>query len=244
MSAAGANAQNHRLEVLSHNLANVNTAGFKPHLAMLQARQSEAVQRGEVSPGELGVDDLGGGVGIQPAATQYQQGLIQTTGRKTDFAINDKESFFSIEYDDSEMLTRAGDFLFDTSGTLVTPHGDPVISTAGGRIRINPTLPYEVTSDGSIVQGNQRFQLKLVRPSSLGDLARFGDNLYQPLASVSPVPPEQRKIMSGSLEHSAVSPTAAMMELIEASRVYEANIRMIQTQNESTEQLVSRVLRS
>lgn len=244
MSAAGANAQNHRLEVLSHNLANVNTAGFKPHLAMLQARQSEAIQRGDVAPGQLGVDDLGGGVGIQPAVTQFQQGLIQTTGRKTDFAIHDKESFFAVQYDDAEMLTRAGDFYFDNSGTLVTAHGDPVLSTTSGRIRINPRFPYEVTSDGAIVQGNTRQQLKLVRPASLGDLARFGDNYYQPLATVNNVPQEQRKLMPGSLEHSAVSPTAAMMELIEASRVYEANIRMIQTQNESTEQLVSRVLRS
>ncbi len=51
LSAAGANAQNHRLEVLSHNLANINTPGFKSQLAVLQARHSEAIERGEVSPG-------------------------------------------------------------------------------------------------------------------------------------------------------------------------------------------------
>lgn len=243
MSAAGANAQNHRLEVLSHNLANINTAGFKPHLAVLQARQSPAIQRGESQEGSAGVDQLGGGVGIQPAVTQYQQGPIQQTGRKTDFAINDRESFFVIQRGEENFLTRAGNFLFDAQGTLVNNHGDPVVNTSGGRIRINPNLPFEVSNDGTVVQGNQRQQLKLVQPEALGDLSRVGDNLFQSLSSVKDLPNEKRKVVGGALEHSAVEPTTAMMELIEASRVYEANIRMIQTQNDSMEQLIGRVLR-
>jgi len=243
MSAAGANAQNHRLEVLSHNLANINTAGFKPHMAILQARQSQAIQSGELLGGEGGVDELGGGVGIQPAVTQYQQGPIQDTGRKTDFAIKDRDSFFVIQRGEESFLTRAGNFLFDSQGTLVTNHGDPVQSASGGRIRINTNLPYEVSGDGAIVQGNQRQQLKLVQPAALGDLSRVGDNLFQSLTNVKDVPAEKRNVVGGALESSAVEPTSAMMELIEASRVYEANIRMIQTQNDSMEQLIGRVLR-
>ena len=243
LSAAGANAQNHRLETLSHNLANINTTGFKPHLAILQARQSQAVQRGEVGPDDPGVDRLGGGVGIQPAQTQYQQGPIRQTGRRTDFAINDPETFFAIQRGNEELLTRAGNFLFDGQGTLVNSHGDPVLSATGGRIRIDPNLPFEVMEDGAIVQGDQRHLLRLVRPKALGDLSRVGDNLFQSLTRVQPVGPENRRVKSGALEESAVEPTAAMMELIEASRVYEANIRMIQTQNESLESLICRVLR-
>lgn len=243
LSAAGANAQNHRLEILSHNLANINTAGFKPHLAMLQARQSQALQTGEVAGGEGGVDELGGGVGVQPAVTQYQQGPIQHTGRKTDFAINDRGSFFVIQRGEESLLTRAGNFMFDAQGTLVNNHGEPVQSESGGKIRINTNQPFEVTGDGAVVQGNQRQQLKLVRPAELGDLTREGDNLFRSLTNVNDVPNDQRKVVGGALEHSAVEPTAAMMELIEASRVYEANIRMIQTQNDSMEQLIGRVLR-
>lgn len=243
LSAAGANAQSHRLEVLSHNLANVSTTGFKPHLAILQARQSQAVQRGEVVPTDTGVDHLGGGVGIQPAETQFQQGPIRQTGRKTDFAINDPEIFFAVQRGDQELLTRAGNFLFDAQGTLVNSHGDPVMSAAGGRIRIDPRQPFEVMEDGAVVQGNQRQLLKLVRPKALGDLTRMGDNLFQSLTSVQNVPNENRRVTSGAVEHSAVEPTAAMMELIEASRVYEANVRMIQTHNDSLEQLIGRVLR-
>ncbi|MBX3421112.1 MAG: flagellar hook basal-body protein [Pirellulaceae bacterium] len=243
LSAAGANAQNHRLEVVSHNLANVNTPGFKPQLAMLQARQSQAEQRGETGVNDSGVDRLGGGVGIQPSEIQFQQGPIRQTDRKTDFAINDKESFFVVQRGETELLTRAGNFMFDSQGSLVSQHGDPVLSASGGRIRIDPNLPFEVTSDGAIVQGGQRSILRLVKPQAVGDLVRVGDNLFQPLTNVTNVAPEQRHVSSGALENSAVEPTMAMMELIEASRVYEANIRMIQTQNDSLEQLISRVLR-
>lgn len=243
MSATGANAQSHRLEVLSHNLANINTTGFKPHMAILQTRQSEAIQRGDVTAGEGGVDDLSAGVFIQPAQTQFEQGPLRTTGKNTDMAINDPNSFFVIQRGDQEYLTRAGNFIFDSQGQLVTEHGDPVQSSGGGRIRINPRMPFEVMNDGAIVQGGERQLVKLVRPNELGDLSRVGDNLFQSLTKAAETAPGERRVTSGALESSAVEPTSAMIELIEASRVYEANIKMIQTQNDSMEQLIGRVLR-
>lgn len=243
MSATGANAQSHRLEVLSHNLANVNTAGFKPHLAVFQTRESEAIRRGDVSAGSGGVDDLSAGVGVQPALTQYQQGPIKMTGRNTDMALGDAESFFVVQRGDQELLTRAGNFVFDSQGQLVTTHGDPVVAAGGGKIRIDPRMPFEVMPDGAIVQGTDRQQVKLVRPAALGDLARVGDNAFQSLSSVNELGANERKVTSGALEQSAVEPTKAMIELIEATRVYEANIRMIQNQNDSMEQLIGRVLR-
>ena len=76
LSAAGANAQSHRLEVLSNNLANVQTPGYKPQQTILQARFAEMIEEGEVSPGLGGADDIGGGVTIQRSRTQFDQGPI------------------------------------------------------------------------------------------------------------------------------------------------------------------------
>ncbi len=73
----------------------------------------------------------------------------------------------------------------------------------------------------------------VVKPREKGDLSRVGDNLFRPLAPVEPVPPQERQVVTGYLEKSAVVPTTAMMELIEASRLYEANLRMIQTQDQA-----------
>ncbi len=243
LSAAGANAQSHRLEVLSHNLANLNTAGFKPHMAMLQSRASEAIEEGQAVAGSGTVDDISGGVGIKPTVTQFSQGAIRQTGNRTDFAINDKESFFAVEHDGKQLLSRAGNFMFDSRGTMVTPNGDPVRSANGTQITINPSLPYEINDDGVVIQGGARQQIRLVKPRSLGDLSRVGENLFESLTPVDEVANNKRSLVSGALESSAVEPTGAMMQLIEASRVYEANIRMIQTQDEAMGQLIGRMLR-
>ncbi len=242
LSAAGANAQNHRLEVLSHNLANINTPGFKPHLAVLKSRDSEAVARGEVQPGTGGVDDIGGTVTLQPSMTQFSQGPIRTTGSRTDFAINDEKSFFVVQRGNQQLLTRAGNFHFDSGGKLVTPVGEPVLSTSGAPVTINPLVPYEVMGDGTVYQAGQRQQLMLARPQEIGDLSRVGDNLFQSLTPVTQTPATERSVVGGSLEESAVKPTSAMMELIEASRVYEANVKMIQNQDQTLGSLISRVL--
>ncbi len=242
LSAAGANAQSHRLEVLSHNLANINTPGFKPHMSMIQSRPAEAIERGEVMPGEGTIDDVGGGVTIKPNLTQFSQGAVQTTGGETDFAINDKESFFAVQRGDQQLLTRAGNFLFDARGTLVTPNGDAVLSSAGEPLQINPNLPHQVMDDGTIYQAGQRRMLMLVQPKQAGDLARVGDNLFQSLTTVDQVADNKRNVVAGALESSGVQPTTAMMELIESSRVYEANVKLIQTQDQAMGQLISRVL--
>jgi flagellar basal-body rod protein FlgF/flagellar basal-body rod protein FlgG len=82
-----------------------------------------------------------------------------------------------------------------------------------------------------------------VRPENLGDLSRAGDNLFKPLAAVQPVPGNERAVVSGFLEKSAVNPTMAMMELIEASRAYESNLRLIQHQDQAYGNLIGRLLK-
>ncbi len=140
------------------------------------------------------------------------------------------------------MLTRAGNFNFDASGKLVTSIGETVLSESGGPIVVNPLLPYTIKDDGVVVQGTERQNLMLARPKETGDLSRVGDNLYQSLSELTMVPNNERVVVGGAIEESAVKPTAAMMELIEASRVYEANVRMIQTQDQTLGSLISRVL--
>ena len=243
LSAAGANVQNQRLEVLSHNLANINTPGFKPELAILQARDSEAISQGAISSGSGSFSDIGGGIKLEKSQTLFTQGPIKQTKGETDFAINDNESFFVVRRGDENLLTRAGNFLFNSQGVMTTPNGDPVVSTAGTAIQIDPTKDFTVHTDGRILQNGTTQALQLVKPQQPGDLSRFGDNLYKPLAEPIAVPTSQRKLANGFLEHSAVQPTTAMMELIETTRMYEANLRMIQHQDQAMGGLVGRLLK-
>src|SRR5438132_7197672 len=77
MSAAGAQAQSQKVEVLSNNLANVNTVGFKRELALLQARDSEAIERGMAGRGNGALEDIGGGVRMNATYTDFSPGTMQ-----------------------------------------------------------------------------------------------------------------------------------------------------------------------
>lgn len=242
MSASGANAQNHRVQVLSHNLANVATPGFKAEMPMLQARFAEAIEDGSRAEQTGNIDDVGGGITLQATQTEFRAGPIKQTGVQTDFAINNAQDFFVIERDDSQMLTRAGNFLFNSAGNLVTQSGDSVLDIAGKPIKIDPALPFDVQPGGRISQAGGFADLMLARPSSYGDLSRRGENIYSPLADFDQVAPAERQVSNGYLEQSSVNPTSAMIELIEASRAYEANVKMIQNQDHVMGSLISRVL--
>jgi len=242
LSASGAHVQNHRLEVLSNNLANINTPGFKPSLAVVAARHNKAIEDGEVSPHSGTLADIGGGAKIQPTLTMFEHGPIEVTGNKTDFALHDDNSFFVVQRGEEQFLTRAGGFVFNSSGQLTNTNGDQVLGVDGGAIQIDPTRRFEV-NNGVIQQDGRNIALMLSRPESLGDLARAGDNLFRPLAQTQLVPPNERAVISGSLEKSAVNPTTAMMELIEATRAYESNLRLIQHHDQAYGNLIGRLLK-
>ncbi len=244
VSAAGANAQSHRLEVISHNLANVSTPGFKPEEAILQARFAEAIERGDQQSGTTKVDDVGGGITIQPAKTRHSPGAYRVTGNPTDFAINDPDLFFVIQDQDQQMLTRAGNFVVDNNGKLVTPTGQAVLSSGGSPVQLDPRLPFDVAPGGIFVQGDTRTPLMIAKPKAMGDLTRAGENLFRSLTPFDLVNDAARPVVSSTLEQSAVEPTGAMMQLIEASRAYEANVHMIQNQDSVMGTLISRVLQS
>ncbi len=242
ISAAGADAQSARLQVLSNNLANAGTPGFKREIAVLQARHAEAIERGDVAAGQRGIDDIGGGVRMAETVTDFSSGAVRQTGNATDLAING-DGFFLVDKHGETLLTRAGNFHFSTSGELQTEQGYPVMSADGGPVAIDPVQPWNVTEDGGIEQGGGAQLLALVRPASLGDLVKVGENMFSPLADTSPVATADRNVKSGYLEQSTVQPAIEMMELIETSRAYEANIRMIQSQDQMIGSLVGRLLR-
>jgi flagellar basal-body rod protein FlgF/flagellar basal-body rod protein FlgG len=242
VSAAGADTQSQRMEVLSHNMANVDTPGFKEELAVLEARPSRAVRDGIDVEGRRGINDLGSGVSLKKTITNFSEGLLKQTGSEWDMAIHG-EGFFVVEKDGQEYLTRAGNFQVNAEGLLMTQQGLHVLSAAGTPIAIDLSLPAKLREDGFLAHSGGGEMLALKKPQSQGDLVRVGENLFRPLAPVEDVEPGQRNVKQGFLEMSDVRPTRTMMELIETSRMYETNVRMIQNHDQMTGSLISRVLR-
>ena len=243
ISAEGAQAQSRRLEVIANNLANVDTPGFKRDLALFQARFAEATQRGSDYHGSGTINDVGGGVAFQETVTEYGQGPARETGNPTDMAI-DGDGFFLVGRDGEEFLTRAGNFYLDENGFLLTQSNHSVLSDAGSPIQVDTTLgPLTITSDGSVQQGDTSVPLALVKPRTPGDLTKAGESLFRPTGPVEPVAANERRVQQHFVEGSGVNPTMEMMEMISASRSFEANVQLIKHQDEMLGSLISRVLR-
>lgn len=242
LSAAGAEAQSRRLDVLAHNMANVDTPGFKRELAVLEARHAEALEQGHDSPGARSLNDLSGGVRFRESVTDFGLGKLRQTRVPTDLALAG-DGFFVLDNEGEKLLTRAGDFRITAAGQLVSSHGHAVVSDEGEPIRIDPNLPWRIHDDGRLEQAGATFQLAVEQPASVRDLERIGENLFATRSRTTAVAPEQRRVRSGYLELSGVQPAMEMMHLIEASRAYEANVRLIQNHDQMLGALVNRVLR-
>lgn len=249
LSADGVNAQSKRIEMLANNMANVDTVGFKRELALYEARATEAQAQGLEQPGSQNINDLSGGVRVLKTVTDYATGPLLETGNDTDAAIVG-EGFFQIEKDGERYLTRAGNFSIDSTGRMLTQSGDAVLNSAGVPVTVDPALGQAgISEDGMVYQylpdGRRAVvhDLAIVRPASLADLVKRGENKFYSLGDVAAVPPDQRRLKSGFLEGSGVSATHEMMQLIEATRAMEMNVNMIRNQDQVIGGLVNRVLR-
>lgn len=244
ISAEGARAQSRRLEVIANNMANVGTTGFKRDLAIFQARYAEETQQGLDSPGSRTINDIGGGVEFRETVTTFSPGPLDPTHLPNDLAI-EGEGFFLVRKDGQDYLTRAGNFVITPNGDLLTPDGHAVINADGEPMSIPPERgAHRWTEDGAVVQPGTKQFLAIVKPPALGDLAKAGEYLFSSLAEVEPVDPSKRNVKQGFLEKSAVRPTQEMMHMIEASRVFEANVNLIQNQDQMYGALITRVLRT
>ena len=245
LSAEGARVQAKRLETIANNLANVNTPGFKRDVPSFQARFAEAIQQGLDVAGSQSKNDVGGGVKLMEVATDFSNTTFRNTNVPTDMAVHG-DGFFQVRTRSGEdLLTRAGNFVVDPSGRLVNQTGElSVLDDSGGEIQLDPELPWEMVTGGVLHQAGQRINIGLQRPESLGDLVKVGNNTFRSLGPISAVPENERDIRQGYLEMSGVSTTSEMMSMIETSRAFEANTKLIQHRDGMIGQLLGRVLGS
>lgn len=246
ISAEGAHAQDRRLEVLANNLANVDTVGFKRQLAICQARYSEPVLRGEAIPGAGQYSDLTGGVLVNQSKSDFSPGPLKHTGSPTDFAVRG-DGFFVVQKENDVFLTRAGNFTLNERGQLVTQFGNQsylVLNDEGKPIVLDGGRHWQVDAQGRIQQDGVVQNLGLSLPPSRDAIRQVGENLFRVQGQPVRVPLAHRNIAQGFLEMSAVQPTTAMVELLEASRLLEANLNMMQTHDQMLAGLFNRVLRT
>lgn len=246
IAATGMEAQRLSIDVISNNLANVNTTGFKKSRADFQELIYQGIREAGASTAE-GVELPTGiqvGLGVQPAAVQkmFQQGDFVSTGNNLDLVI-EGQGFFQIVKPDGEIAyTRSGALKLNSEGNIVNSDGyalEPAITIPPNALQISiaPDGNVSVMQAGSPAP-TQVGQIELAQFINPGGLNALGKNLFSPTASSgeattgNPGADGLGNINQGFLELSNVNVVEEMVNMIVSQRAYELNSKVVQTSDE------------
>jgi flagellar basal-body rod protein FlgG len=237
-------AQQLNMDVVSNNLSNVNTNGFKKSRADFEdllyqtLRQPGATQaEGQMIPTGVQV-----GMGVRPVAIQklFSQGNYQHTENQLDLAI-EGDGFFKVLKGDQEVYTRAGAFKLDNNGVIVDSNGhvlQPQFTVPEGTTSLVIDASGQITALAADGTQLSQAQMTIYRFANNGGLYARGKNLFTPTPASgdavegTPGTNEFGTIAQGFLEMSNVSVVDEMVNMIVSQRAYEANSKAIQTSDQ------------
>ncbi len=231
-AAVGMMTQMNRMDVISNNIANVNTTGFKRDQTAVRSFSEELGKRLNDSsdiPYSRKVGNLSMGSFVDDIYTDFSNGSFRNTGGPLDLAISGS-GFFSIQTtnadgDQSEKYTRDGAFTMLEDGTLTTLNGDSVMGQNG--VITIPEGIISINENGDIYSNDQYIDtLKMTDFTDLHTLRAYGDNMYT-TTDESQTQAFAGKINAGFLENSNANSVKEMVEMINTERTYDANSRMI-----------------
>ncbi len=246
IAKTGLDAQQTNMSVISHNLANVNTTGYKRDRAVFEDLIYQNVRQVGAASSENTTlpSGLQIGTGVKTVATQklHNQGNIVQTGNAFDIAIQGQGFFQILHPDGSIVYTRDGSFGLSADGQIVTANGyslEPAITVPAN------TRSVTIGSDGvvsALVAGNnqptQIGQLQLANFINPTGLEAIGDNLFRETAASgapttgNPGSDSLGGTLQGAIESSNVNIVEEMVNMIETQRAYEMNSKAIATTDE------------
>jgi len=243
VAKTGLDAQQTRMSVISNNLANVNTMGYKQGRAVFEDLLYQNVRQvgGQSSQDTVLPTGLNIGTGVRTVATEkmFTQGNIVQTDNALDVAVNGRGFLQVLRPDGSLGYTRDGALHMDAQGQLVTTSGYPIqpaITIPEGAqsitIGIDGVVSVQEQGQAAPTQVGALQMADFVNPAGLQPL---GENLYAETASSgapqggNPGLNGLGSVMQGALESSNVNVVKEMVGMIEAQRAYEMNSKAIST---------------
>lgn len=239
-----------KMDVISNNLANVNTTAYKKDIVVFQSFPEVLTKR--INDDGMSIDNPSGTVGtmrlgndVGEVFTYYTQGKLLGTNKASDLAIKDSDNaFFTIQVIDAqgnvqEYYTRDGSFSVDANNRLVTSEGYAVMGEYG-EIYLDAG-DFIVEEDGTIIQGFDVIDRLLIREfEDTSVLRKHGDSLVAFDGQV-----QERDftgtVQQGFLEQSNVNIVNEMVDMITVMRAYEANQKILQMQDGTLEKAVNEV---
>ena len=248
----GLDAQNTQMAIISNNLANANTTGFKSDRAAFQDLMYQNIRQvGAQSTSNTQYSTgltLGTGVRIAATEKNYTQGSVTATGGSLDMMVSGK-GFFQITMPDGSLAyTRDGSFTLDAQGNVVTASGyplSPAITIPQGTQSITVGTDGAVTAVSAANKTTQIGQIQLADFINEEGLQPTGNNLL--IESAASGAPQAGTpginglgtVTQGSLETSNVNTVTELVNMIECQRAYEMNSKAITTTDQMLEYLTT-----
>ena len=226
VAASAASNLMDRLSVVSHNMANVDTAGFKKVFDRLASMPVEAPAR--LPQARAYAVELTPGVDARP-------GAMASTGDPLNVALSQGQYLTVGLPDGSRAYTRRGDAAVDSQGVLRLPGGQALLGQTGEEIAIPAGFAGSIAQDGTvwaIDPSNPTNRQELGRLAAVaGEAPQLRPDGFFDLASPQPSAEGGQWMASGYVERSNVSPADAMAQMIETSRLYELNTKLVSAFN-------------
>lgn len=244
-AVSGMITQEAKQDVITNNLANVNTVGFKKDNLAVRSFEDMLMQNYDKVVGGQNVRNvigyLNNGSKVDSVNTDFTSGTIQSTGKPTDFAI-DGRGFFTVNRNGQNYYTRDGHFHVNPEGYLVTDSGDYIsfqqnqrLFVGNNKIVCDPQGNVKLMDSNNNVVGQDRFAA--VDFDNYNNLQKIGDNLYQgnnPRAA-------NITVRQNSLERSNVNTVNEMVDMITTMRTFETNQKIVQSTDETLDKVVNQV---
>ncbi len=231
-AAGGAARVLEQQAVISNNMANVSTTGF---------REQMALYRSVPVVGTPGLPTRVATVTTTPGSN-YEQGVMAETGHALDIAITG-DGWFSVQTPQGEAYTRAGELAVNADGLLVTQQGRPILSNDGATVEVPDRGSITFSGDGQITalgagdspgDIQNLGQLKLVNPPAAG-MVRGDDGLFRNANGQAAQADPAVRLVAGFVEKSNVNPAEAMVGMIANARRFEMQMQVIQDASANAE---------
>lgn len=236
-----------RQSIITNNLANINTVGFKSENLVSKAfkeatlSNNDKYENGASKKQVLG--DMSFGVSIDDTITNFNQGNHISTGNNTDFAIGGNGMFQIKDFSGNTYYTRNGSFNINSQGYLVTDAGHNVMGNNKMTGALEPihvgNEKISVSSNNNIsINGVEKYSFEVVDFKDYNSLTKVGENLYH---GENPVQATNFSVKQGYLEASNVNHINETASLMETIREFEASQKIIQTIDSTLQKIASEI---
>ncbi len=236
-AAMGMNVQAQRLDIISNDLANTNTTGYKKDIAVVSSFKEEYIKRlndtQNFKPNNEVIGKITYGAKVDEVYTDFTQGSVISTNLETDLALQGS-GFFTVQTPNGLAYTRDGNFSINQYGGLVTKEGYPVMGQEGaielGEDYFTSGDKLVVESNGAVYVGTNYIDtLDIASFEDPRALTKMNDNLFTSTGARGEF---TGSVIQSFLETANVNPVSAMVDMITVARAYETNQKMIQTQDQ------------